>query len=328
MNIGLELEHMVAPHEIAFDPNHRSFPDYLLPPERAGEADVALYGIPYAGGTFRLVGTNLGPVGIRNGLSYFRSYSTELDTDIDQYLKVVDLGNLDVVYNSQEETYRRVSELVQRVIQSGLTPLMLGGDHSISEHALKTFCREKKGYTGVIWFDDHLDSMSDYQGDRNYCGCPLYNLTHEMTDFVRPENIVHIGSRGFHNSSAMWKNAKEMGVNIIKADDVQFRGIKDVMDEAIELARRGTDNLYLTFDIDVGEGTFVPGTQCPRPGGLYPWQMLYGVRRVAQAGADAFDLMEVAPTVDLSDGTVMLAASLVLEFLAGKAWLKAKAQNN
>jgi agmatinase len=328
MKAALRLEHLVPPHEIAFDPDHRSFPDYLLPPERAGEADVALYGVPYAGGTFRLVGTNLGPVGIRQGLRYFRTYSTELDIDIDEYLKVVDFGNLDVVYNDAAETYQRVSNTVTQILHAGLTPIMLGGDHSISEHALKTFAREKGGTTGVIWIDNHLDSMSDYQGDRNYCGCPLYNLVHEVADFIPPENIVHIGSRGFHNSSLMWKNVRDMGVKIIKADDVQIRGIQSVMDEAIERATRGTQNLYLTFDIDVGEGTFVPGTQCPRPGGLYPWQMLYAVRRVGQAGAGGFDLMEVAPTVDVSDSTIMLAASLVLEFLAGTAWRKANSNGS
>ncbi len=328
MKASLQLNRMVPPHEIAYDPNHRSFPDFLLPPERAAEADVALFGIPYAGGTFRLVGTNLGPVGVREGLRYFRTYSTELDIDIDDYIKVVDLGNLDVAYNSQEETYKRVSELVKHVLNAGLTSLMLGGDHSISEHAFKTFCKEKGGRTGVIWFDNHLDSMSDYQGDRNYCGCPLYNIVHELGNYVRPENIVHVGSRGFHNSSNMWKNVHEMGVKVIKSDDVQMRGIKDVMDEAISRATQGTDHLYMTFDIDVGEGVFVPGTQCPRPGGLYPWQMLYAVRRVGQAGGDAFDLMEVAPTVDISDVTIMLAASLVLEFLAGKAWRKAQSLSN
>jgi len=325
MKTNINPAHMVPPHEIAFDSDHRSFPDYLLPPERANEADAAIFGVPFAGGTFRLVGTNLGPVGIRDGLRYFRTYSTELDIDIAENLKVVDLGNLDVVYNSQEETYQRVSELVKEVLSAGLIPIMLGGDHSISEHAFKTFCNWKKGLTGVIWFDNHLDSMSDYQGDRNYCGCPLYNIIHQMAEYVRPQNIVHIGSRGFHNSSLMWKNVKEMGVNIIKADDVQIRGIKDVMDEAIELATKGTDHLYITFDIDVGEAAFVPGTQCPRPGGLYPWQMLYAVRRVGQAGADAFDLMEVAPPMDVSDATIMLGASLVLEFLAGKAWQKVNA---
>ena len=322
----LNLEHMVAPTEIAYDPDHLSFPDFLLLADRADEADVGLVGVPYAGGTFRLVGTNLGPVGIRKGLAYFRSYSTELELDLCDYIKVVDLGNLDVVWNNAAETFGRVDDLVKKMLRAKLRPLILGGDHSISQQILKTFCTEVKERTGIIWVDNHLDSMSDYQGDCNYCGCPLFNIMNELSEYIHPENVVHLGSRGFHNSSAMWKNMRKMGVHVIKAEEIQMQGIQAVMDRALELARRGVSRLYLTLDIDVGEGVFTPGTQCPRPGGLYPWQMLYMVRRVGQAGADGFDLMEVAPTVDIADGTIMLAASLVLEFLAGLAWRKAQSK--
>jgi agmatinase len=319
-----DLQYMVASGEIAYDSDHPSFSQHLLPPSKSEGADVALVGIPYAGGTFRLVGTNLGPVGVRKGLGYFRSYSTELEIDINDYLKIVDLGNLDVVWNNAQETFRRVDALVKAILHAGLRPAIIGGDHSISQQIIKTFCLEKQEAVGIIWVDNHLDSMSDYQGDANYCGCPLYNIVKELPDYVHPQNVVHIGSRGFHNSPLMWKNARDMGIHIIKADDVQIRGVQSVVDEALQRAQDGTTKLYLTFDIDVGEGVFTPGTQCPRPGGLYPWQMLYIVRRIAQAGADGFDLMEVAPTVDVSDATIMLAASLVLEFFAGLAWRKSR----
>ena len=321
----LELENMVPPNEIAFDPDFPSFLYYLLPPERAAEADIAFFGVPYAGGTFRLVGTNLGPVGVRDGLKYFRSYSTELDIDIGDYLKAVDLGNVDVVWNNAKETFSRVDKLYASILGVGLTPLMIGGDHSITYQSLKTFVQHYKEPTGIIWFDNHLDSMEDYQGDKDYCGCPLFNIVHEFPEYIKPENIVHIGSRGFHNGTLMWRNLHDMGIkgdNLVKAEEVHFSGIKEVMDKAIKLARKGTRRLYVTMDIDVGEGIVAPGTQCPRPGGLFSWQMLYAVRRVGQDGADAFDLMEVAPTVDIADGTIMLAASLVLEYIAGLAWRK------
>lgn len=308
---------LVPGNEVSYDKDHMGFRERMLGPKDAHRADVVLVGVPFDGGTFRHVGTNEGPLGIRKGLDYFRTYSTEEELDIVDYLTVADVGNVDVYWNDYHRTFARVDQVVGPVLKNGQFPLVLGGDHSITYQLLKTACEVTGKRLGVIWFDNHLDSMDSYHEDDLYCGTPLMNLDRHLGDHIAMKNVVHIGSRGFHNSRAMWENARRLGAKFVKAQEVKLRGIQAVVEEALEVAMDGTDALYLTLDIDVADAVYAPGTQCPRPGGLDPHELCWAVRRIAEEKPLGFDIMEVAPPADVADVTQMLAASLVLECLTG-----------
>jgi len=325
----LKLDHMIPPSypinlNSTESPYHKYFHNYLVTLEHASDADVALCGIPYDGGAIFKVGTSLGPKQIRKkGVALLRTFSIEQELDIKDYIRVIDIGDLEVVQDDIEETLLRIDELIKTLSRAKLIPLILGGDHSVTYQTAKSFIMEKKKRVGIIWFDNHLDTMSNFKGKKIFCGTPLFHIINELSDYVHPENVVHIGSRGFDTSFSEWKNARDLGIHIIKAEEVHIKGIQFITDEAIRIAKKNTSHLYLSFDIDVTEGIIAPGCQCPRTGGLFPWQLLYAVRNISKSGVDIFDLMEVAPPMDVRDSTVQLAASLILEFLLGQAMRKA-----
>ncbi len=305
------------------DPDHPSFTDSVLGPEELDRADAALLGVPFDGGTQRHVGTNLGPQGVRKGMAYFRNHSAELEIEMRGYPRLVDLGDVDCDLNSYQRTFEYLDKALGPVIDAGLVPICLGGDHSISYQTVKTFCEHTKKRTGIVWLDTHTDTFTSYRGDRYHCGCPLYYLLTELGAYINADNVVQIGLHGFHNSANMWQNGKKLGYHMVLAEEVHTRGIDAVMKEALAKASKGTEQIYLTVDIDVLDAVYAPGTQVPTPGGLTPPQLFRAVRLAAMHGCRAMDLCEVAPAVDIADITVKTAGSAVLEFLAGMAHRKA-----
>jgi len=315
-----ELRQLMVPgEEVSYDPVHKAFKGFLTDYDHA---DLVIFGMPFDGGTFRHVGTNEGPVGIRKGLNYFRNWSAELGLNITDQIRIADIGNIDVYWNEYDRSFANLGRVVSQIVKDGKVPLMLGGDHSATYQAVGSLCKERNEKIGFVCFDNHLDTMSEYHGDRFYCGTPFYNLMKEYSNWIDPHNFVHIGSRGFHNSPNMWQNAAVLGFNIVTAEQVKLRGIQDVVRKAIEVASRGTSSIYLTVDIDAADAVYAPGTQCPRPCGLNSFELCYAVREVAKQRVVGFDIMEVAPRADIADVTIMLAASLLLEFIAGYAYQK------
>jgi formimidoylglutamase len=302
------------------DPRHPSFWDSVLGPQDVDKADAVLIGVPFDGGTQRHVGMHLGPQGIRKGMAYFRNFSVELEIEMGNYPKLADIGDIDCDLHSYERTFERLDQVLGAVVDAGLVPICLGGDHSITYQAMKTLCARTGKRTGLLWFDTHPDTFTDYRGDRYHCGCPLYYILTEFGNYIRPENVVQIGLHGFFNSANTYQNAKKLGYHIVGAEEVHMRGIDAVMKEALTQASDGTEQFYVTIDIDVLDAIYAPGTQVPTPGGLTSSQLFKAIRMAAIHGCRAMDVCEVAPAVDIADITVKTAGSLVLEFLAGMAY--------
>ncbi|GAB1475533.1 hypothetical protein MASR2M70_03650 [Bacillota bacterium] len=304
---------------ISRDSRHKGFLDYLVKPE---ESDAVIFGVPFDAGTQRHVGTNEGPIGVRRGLSFFRNWSAELKFAFTDYIKTADIGNVDVLWNDYGYTFKNVDKVVKTIVKESKVPIMIGGDHSVTYQAIKSVIEESGKKIGLIWLDNHLDTMSDYRGDIHHCGTPLYHLMTEFPDNISAKNIVHLGSRGFQLGHTGWEMANELGFHLIGSEEIKFRGVREVVKEAIELASSGVDAIYMTLDIDVADAIVAPGTQCNNPGGLNSSELLYIIREVAKHGVIGFDVMEVAPRADVADVTIQLGACAILECLSGLAWKK------
>lgn len=104
-------------------------------------------------------------------------------------------------------------------------------------------------------------------------------------------------------------------MNILTADSILDQGIEESMKQAIDLAKSGNRDVYLTFDIDVADASSAPA--CGSPGGLNSFQLPKCVRLLSAAGIGGYDLVEVRPPADVADLTVKLAGAIVIEYLAG-----------
>lgn len=309
--------YMVPANAISPDQRHMSFPQYLVDAE---EADVILFGAPFDAGTQRHVGTNEGPMGIRKGLGLFRNWNAELGFAFTDYIKTADVGNVDVIWHDYDYTFEQVERVVKTTVANGKVPIMMGGDHSLTYQAIKSVLQESGKKLGLIWLDNHLDTMTDYRGDPYHCGTPLYHLLTEFPDQIDPKNVVHVGSRGFQLGNAGWEQALSLGFNFISAQEIRLDGIRQAVEKAIKMASEGVDAIYMTLDIDIADAIVAPGTQCNNPGGLDSVELLYLIREVAKHGVIGFDVMEVAPRADVADVTIQLGACAILECISGLAW--------
>jgi agmatinase len=291
----------------------------------AAEADVVIFGVPFDAGTYKRFGVQEGPMGIRRALEGFRTYSIELGVDFDEVLTVADIGNLDVQnWNSYTDTFENIGRVIRSVLVDGRMPIMLGGDHSISYPAIRAFAEHHAKPVGLIWLDNHYDTMEPFRGDPLFCGCPLRNVITSRPELVRPQNVVHIGSRGFGNSASSARNARELGFHIITIAEMEEIGVAATMQRAVDLATDGTEAFYVTVDIDSADVLYAPATQSPRPGGFTSRELMTLVREASLGGAAAVDVVEVAPAIDPGGVTALLAAECVLEAIGGAAARKVR----
>ncbi|MGI9385820.1 MAG: arginase family protein, partial [Methyloligellaceae bacterium] len=229
----------------------------------------------------------------------------------------LDLGDVDVEYMDYDTTFARSEEAVSQVLKRGGIPMISGGSHSITEATLRAFSRHHDKNVGVVWFDGHPDFMKSYKGDEHYCGCPLWQLVNG--GYVKPENVAFFGLRGFANAGREIREAREMGVTLYTMEQFYETGLNQCIKEGIEIATRGTNDFYVTFDTDAMDHTFVPATQYPGPGGFQPFEMMRFIRHMGLAGAGAMDVVEYAPLIDTTKNTGNLLATLMCEFMSGKA---------
>jgi formimidoylglutamase len=287
--------------------------------DAAADADVVIVGVPLDAGTTQHVGTNEGPMAIRQALGGFRTFSLELGIDILEHISVADVGNIDATdWREHADLFAKLDRVLAWTYGAGKTPVVLGGDHSLAYQTVRSFAAAADGPIGLVWVDNHFDCWPPFHGYAYHSGCPLRQLLLDEPK-LDPSRVIHVGARGFSNSTTSARNAFELGFRWISAEEFRRRGVLDVVDECIEVALDGTDRAYLTLDVDVADATVAPGTQTPRPGGLFSGDLMQLVRNLSLRGCSAFEVVEVAPGADVRGETALLGAALVMEYLAGEA---------
>jgi formiminoglutamase len=272
--------------------------------------------VPISRGAIKHVATQLGPQALRMVWPFFTTYSIDYDVDITD-LRVRDLGDVEISLLDVPTAHRQIEEAAQTLlsINKEFFPITLGGEHSMAHPLLKAF-KAARGYErlGLIQFDGHMDFQTAEHGPHN--GTPLRTIIED--GIVDPRNLVQIGISGFVQAQWHANWGREQGVTIFTARDVATQGIAPLVEQAIEIAGRDTDGIYVTFDIDCFDQAFAPGTGASLPGGMTPWQAFDSLFQLGKnPNVVGFDLVEVDPSRDLFDITARLATKLMLTFMAG-----------
>ena len=289
----------------------------LRPPEELKPGRFAFLGIPFEGLTINEIGGKGGPDGLRAALARLRPYSIDLDIDFTETNGLTDLGDVEVEYLDYDATFGRTEAIIKEVLKRGWIPVIAGGSHSITESTLRAFSEAHDKNVGVVWFDGHPDFMPSYKGDRHYCGCPLRRGVE--SGHVDPRKVAFFGLRGFANAAAEIRVGRQMGIRFHTMEEFHEQGLERSIDEALRIATDGTRAFYVTFDTDALDHTFAPATQYPGPGGFQPFEAMRFVRRLGMAGAGAMDVTEYAPLIDAVRNTGGILATLLCEFMAGRA---------
>lgn len=280
--------------------------------------DVLVMGVPWEGtitwGTYS--GCELAPKSIRHAAARYGGFLPDYDINLFDYLRIGDCGDVATDANSPEETMRHIFERAAGIYRQGAIPVVLGGDHSISPEVVRALAGHTRGRIGVIHFDSHLDNSSCFGADLfPRCG-PLYRIA--QIEQVRPQSIVQIGIRGPRNAPSQLAFAREIGATVYTMREIRSRGMPTILAEALSIARRGTDCLYVTICSDIIDAAFNPGGPADF-NGLFPNELFDSLFTLGQAGIAGLDFVEVYPMQDPQSFSSHLAAWTLIYGLAGLA---------
>lgn len=281
-----------------------------LPAPGSG-VDVAVLGIPFDHAVSHRPGTRFGPTAIAAALRSFSMYCTDKRVSLDG-VRFLDFGQVDVVHSFQE-TYRRVREAV-RDLPSGVHPVFLGGDHSLTDPIIRGLQDRAHGPRfGIIDFDAHFDSREPISG-KQHSGNWMYTLR----DVIDYRVVAQLGINAPIYSEHYMRAAEEAGVLVRTPYEIRRRGWASVVEEAVSHASRGVDGVYISIDIDCLDQSCGPGTSVPNPCGLMAYELIDAVFDISrQTEVVGLDISEVSPPLDTLDNTAQVAAHAVLNHVAG-----------
>jgi len=271
-------------------------------------ADVVVAGIPYDGSAVYRKGAALAPQRIRS-LSAAMPPVTE-DGRLLTGLQVADLGDLDAGLDI-ETGWAKVAEQLERVPANALLTV-LGGDHCT---VISTLSAQVKRHPDVfvLWVDAHPDLCEFSRGGRWTCGCALRRALD--VSGLDPQRVIIAGGRDYDPEELEFIAAH--GMLSVSAQELA----RDLTRSAEKIAARlAGQKVHVSFDIDVLDPAFAPGTEIPSAGGLSTRQAL-DLLRMATDGATlvGFDIVEVSPPFDSGDITTFAALKMIFE-VWGMSW--------
>jgi agmatinase len=278
-------------------------------------ADVAVVGAPMDDLVSDRPGARFGPRGIR-AASLQAGPHVEAGIDPLADLRVVDFGDAPVVPADPALSHAAIERTVGEVLAAGALPVVLGGDHSITEPNVRA-CAAVASSVGLVHFDTHTDTGTEVFGVELSHGTPMYKLVE--SGLVDPRRYVQIGLRGYWPGEPEFAWQAEHGITAFLMRDVRELGIGVIVERT--LATVGPGPVFLTVDVDVLDPAFAPGTGTPEPGGMTSVDLLWACRTLA-AGLELVgaDVVEVAPMAfGSADLTALVADRIVREILTGVA---------
>ena len=297
---------------------------------------VRIIGVPMDLGASRR-GVDMGPSALRVG---------GLATHIKQMgLHLEDIGNIPVkqpeeqhygekkakYLNEIAETCQGLADIVEKSLEEGMIPIVMGGDHSIAVGTMggvSRYFQKKEKRIGLVWLDAHADmNTPDTSPSGNIHGMPLASIVGfgapELTDLVgpkpmvNPRNVCLVGARDIDTKEK--RVIKESGVHVFTMRDLDERGMREVMAEALRFANDDTDGVAVSLDLDFVDPSDAPGVGTPVRGGVTYREAHLAMEMLADSkGVVSLEVVEVNPVIDHHNQTAVLGVELLLSGLGKK----------
>jgi agmatinase len=275
------------------------------------EVDLAVIGVPFDTGVSFRAGGRFGPNAIRSASVLIRGHNPVLDVHPFRVLSCVDYGDVAIVPGYIERSYDLIEREVTPVVEAGVVPLLLGGDHSVTLPHLRA--TRSVGPLAVVMFDSHTDAWDSFFGEKYNHGTWMRRAIEE--GLVDPGRSIEVGLRGSVYAPEDWEVLdSELGLAYLPTHELLDRGIE----ATIQLIRErvGDRPAFISFDIDVVDPAFAPGTGTPEAGGPSSHQMLQILRGLRGIDFVGFDVVEVIPAYDPAGQTATLAAQIAFEMVS------------
>jgi agmatinase len=281
----------------AYRPEARDLPDL-------GGLEAALIGVPMDLGVTNRNGARFGPRAVRE-VERIGPYEHVLKMAPLAECRIADIGDVPMRSRfSLDACHEDIEAFYRRVVEAGVIPLSVGGDHSISQSILRAVGGARP--VGMLHIDAHCDTSGPYEGSKFHHGGPFRQAV--LDGVLDPERVIQIGIRGA--SEYLWEFSYESGMTVIHAEEAVEMGMAAVVAKAREVL--GSGPVYVSFDIDSLDPGFAPGTGTPEVGGLAPREVLAILRGAAGLDVIGGDVVEVAPQYDATTNTAQCAAQVLL----------------
>ncbi len=260
-------------------------------------ADIVLFGVPFDGTTSFRPGTRFGPSAIRNESFGIETYSPYADRDLTD-IAVFDGGDLDLPFGNAKRVLDETEKYVEKVLDDGKIPVMLGGEHLITLGAIRAALK-KYPDLHVIHLDAHTDLRDDYIGEE---------LTHSG---VIKQVWGLVGDGKIH----------QFGIRSGERDEFTFaRSHTDfhpfeLEDFGLVIDSIGDKPIYFTLDLDVLDPSCFWGTGTPEAGGVSFKELLSAVLKLNRLNVIGADINELSPHYDQSGASTALACKITREIL-------------
>jgi agmatinase len=256
---------------------------------------VGLFGVPYDGTTSFRPGTRFGPAAIREVSSGLETYCPQLDADLEE-LAFADLGAVTIPFGAPEPVVAAVHAATRQVLDRGLAPLLLGGEHSISSGAVAAVA-ERHPDLVLVQLDAHADLRETWLGTRHSHACAMRRCLEVLP------------------SGALFQVAIRSGTREEFAELREHRRLVSLAGLGEALAPVRGRPVYLTVDLDWFDPAALPGTGTPEPGGFHWSDFALVVEELRQHRLVAADVVELAPQLDTSGVSSVLAAKVTRSLL-------------
>ncbi|TCL68136.1 agmatinase [Rhizobium sp. BK251] len=273
-----------------------------------GNLQVAITGVPMDLGVSNRPGSRFGPRALR-AIERIGPYNQVLGCAPVFELRVADIG--DVSFRSRyrlEMSHEDIERRFNQIVDAGVIPLAVGGDHSISHPILKAVGKKKP--VGMIHIDAHCDTGGAFDQTKFHHAGPFRNAV--LDGVLDPSRTIQIGIRG--SAEYLWEFSYESGMTVIHAEEVTGMGMPAIIEKARAIV--GDGPTYLSFDIDSLDPSFAPGTGTPEIGGLTSREVLELIRGLKGINLVGADVVEVAPQYDATTNTAHAGAQVLFEILS------------
>jgi len=284
------------------------------------DLDIAVVGVPFDGGVTNRPGARHGPREVRNSSTMMRSINHATKVNPYEFCRVADVGDVPFtrIYDLSA-SHDEIAHFFSQLASMGVTPLAVGGDHSITYPIFRGLAEGAANRTpsysdprlGMVHIDAHTDTWDVFMEEKLNHGAPFRRAVEN--NLLDPARTIQIGIRGAQNVDEGWRYSQESGMKVLFIEDVRAMGVEAVIAEARRVV--GDGPTYVSFDIDALDPAYAPGTGTPEVGGMDPlqaMQVLRGLRGLDLVGAD---VVEVSPPFDHANLTAMAGATIAYELL-------------
>ena len=285
-----------------------------VPLEEAANIDIGIVGVPWDGGTTNRPGPRHAPRQMRDMSAMVRRMHQTMHIVPYDLANVADLGDCPVNPASVDDALSRVEGYFKKLVAKAIRPLSAGGDHLCSLPILRAVGAKKP--VGMIHFDAHTDLYDGYFGGFKYThGTPFRRAIEEGV--LDPKRTIQIGLRGSMYDLEDFEYGAKMGVRMVRIEEAMEKGLTAIMAEARQIV--GGQPTYVSFDIDMLDPVYAPGTGTPEVGGFTTFQAQQMLRELRGLHIVGADVVEVSPPFDPSGITAHAGVTMMFEILCSMA---------